>query len=64
MFLSVCDTVKELDLPWTKLKVGGGVTIDWTPSVIGKKTGLMGEWTDRIPYFTWNFTASTLKQSL
>jgi hypothetical protein len=56
--------VKELDLPWTKLKVGGGVTIDWTPSVIGKKTGLMGEWTDRIPYFTWNFTASTLKQSL
>jgi hypothetical protein len=31
--------MKELELPWRKLK---GVTRDETPSMIGKKTGLVG----------------------
>jgi hypothetical protein len=38
LFLSVCETMKELELPWTKLM---GVTTDGAPSMIGKKTGLM-----------------------
>jgi hypothetical protein len=38
-FLSVCEAMKELDLPWTKVR---GVTTDGAPSMIGKKTGLMG----------------------
>jgi hypothetical protein len=37
MFLSMCETMKELELPWTKLK---RVTTDKAPSMIGKKTGL------------------------
>jgi hypothetical protein len=32
--------MEELELPWTKLK---GVTTDKTPSMLGKKTGLMGK---------------------
>jgi hypothetical protein len=35
----VCVTIKELYLPWTKLKE---VTTDEAPSMIGKKTGLIG----------------------
>jgi len=35
---SVCQTMKELELPWMKLK---GVTTDRAASMIGKKTGLM-----------------------
>jgi hypothetical protein len=31
--------VKELELPWTKIK---GVKTDGAPSVTEKKTGLMG----------------------
>jgi hypothetical protein len=37
LFLSVYEAMKELELPWTKLK---WVT-DEAPSMIGKKTDLM-----------------------
>jgi hypothetical protein len=39
LFLSVCETMKELELPWTKQK---GVSADGAPSMIGKETDLMG----------------------
>jgi hypothetical protein len=39
LFLNVCETMKELKLPWTRLK---GVTTDGAPCMIGKKTCLMG----------------------
>jgi hypothetical protein len=39
MFFSVCETVKEHWLPWTKLKAA---TTDGAPSKIGKKTDLVG----------------------
>jgi hypothetical protein len=38
LFLNACETIKELELPWTKLK---RVKIG-TSSVIGRKTDLMG----------------------
>jgi hypothetical protein len=31
--------MKDLELPWTKLE---GVITDGAPSMVGKKTGLMG----------------------
>jgi hypothetical protein len=37
--LIVCETMTKLELPWAKLK---GVTTDRAPSMIRKKTGLMG----------------------
>jgi hypothetical protein len=33
------ETMKELELPWAKLK---GLTTDRAPSIIGKRTCLMG----------------------
>jgi hypothetical protein len=38
LFLSVCETMKELELPWTNLN---GVTTDRAPRMIGMKTGFM-----------------------
>jgi hypothetical protein len=35
----VCETMKQLGLPWTKLK---GVTRGWAPSMTAKTTNLMG----------------------
>jgi hypothetical protein len=40
LFLSVCEILKELDLPWTKLK---GLTTDGAPSLTGRKTGLVSK---------------------
>jgi hypothetical protein len=43
--------------------MGGGVTTGGAPSMIARKTGLMGRitknWT--VPNFIWNFTASYTK---
>jgi hypothetical protein len=60
LFLSVCEAMKELELPGIKLKE---VTTDGAPSMTGKKTGLMVElgenWTNKIPKFPYNLTASS-----
>jgi hypothetical protein len=57
LFLSVCETMKELELPWIKLK---GVTTDGAQSIAGKKTGLVSrnrrETTNIISKSTWNAT--------
>jgi hypothetical protein len=50
--LSVCETVKKLELPWTELKV---VTIEKAPGMTGKKSGLVcgirGKMDKRSPEF-------------
>jgi hypothetical protein len=38
-FECVCETVKDLEVPWTKVN---GVTPNGTPSMTGNKIGLMG----------------------
>jgi hypothetical protein len=38
LFLTVYETSKELELPWTKIK---RVTTDRDTSMIGKKTGVI-----------------------
>jgi hypothetical protein len=60
----VCETVKELKLPWTELKA---VITDGAPSVTGRKSGLMGRiWRemDEIPNFIRNFTESSTNSLL
>jgi len=52
----VSETMKKLDLSWSKLKGG---TTDRALSITGKKTGLMGRRIDKILNCTWNFTASS-----
>jgi hypothetical protein len=39
IFKCVCETTKEIDLPWAKVK---RVITDRTPSMTGKKTGSVG----------------------
>jgi hypothetical protein len=57
MFLNVCETMTELNPPWTKLT---GIPTDGAPSIIGKKTSLMDkirrDVMNKIPNFTCNFT--------
>jgi hypothetical protein len=57
--LSMCEIMKALELLWSKLK---GETRDWAPSIMGKKTGLMGrimqEMDKQILNFTWNLIVS------
>jgi hypothetical protein len=55
----VCETIKELELPWTSSKGvvnrRGGKYVWREKSLVGRTRPDM----DRVRYFTWNFTASS-----
>jgi hypothetical protein len=61
LFLSVCESIKELELLWVELK---RVTTDWTPKYDWKENRsdrIRRERPNKIANFKWNFTASSVR---